>query len=228
MANFIVDCNNHALDQLVKNNNILFARDLLETAVECVSASDDIPKSSVSTQNQLEDDSELSNYRFNWTSAANYTETKSQTFIFSRGLQITPNFDDDKVPVDYDCKAAIFYNAGILFHLIGHLTNDSSYLTRAMDLYISSQSILRNALGQGKRSVLCFQHCLHVALLNNLGQISYELIDYDATEYYFQNLKLNLKYFVARETKEGAIDGTDYMGMVSNTMIDIPIMAPSA
>merc|ERR1711862_439690 len=131
-----------------------------------------------------------------------------------------------------DVKAVIIYNTGLAFQLMAKEKNETSILSKATAMYRLSQTILRNANERGAKSKLCFNHFFHVALLNNLGQISYELVDYGASGHYFGQLELNLKHIVSRsKSGKGGIslfEKSDMLGMMSNTVVEIPNTAPCA
>lgn len=240
--------NNHALNILENNNNksnIMVCCELLETAVALISKNNDdeesMSSSFVVSQEQRQDNEKEESlcYNFQWSKSFSCkTNADFKTFIFSKGLKILlDNHHSGLSKLNHDCKAAIFYNAGLVLHLMAYVSNDSWYLIRAKQMYCSSQAILRNTFetreNDGSIPLICLQNYLHIALLNNLGQISYELAEFDATEHYFHHLNLNLNHFVPKAQRlivkeEGMIDTTDFAGMVSNTMLDIPIMAPTA
>merc|ERR1712150_265462 len=104
--------------------------------------------------------------------------------------------------------------------------NDSNILSKARDTYSLSQTWVREASGNGIVSKLCFDYDFHVILLNNLGQISYELVDYGASSYFFNQLSLNLNHIASQPKNEINFKNCDMNGMKSNVIVELPNAAP--
>mmetsp|Transcript_26320 Transcript_26320/g.39868 ORF Transcript_26320/g.39868 Transcript_26320/m.39868 type:complete len:230 (+) Transcript_26320:452-1141(+) len=156
-------------------------------------------------------------------------ETSDRTFMFSRAICIE-NYSPtaDLTQLSNDMKAGIIYNTGLAFHLIAMENNDSNFLSKARDTYSLSQTILREASMNGIISKLCFDYNFHVILLNNLGQISYELVDYDASSYFFYQLSVNLNHIASQPKNEINFENCDMNGMKSNVIVELPNAAPCA
>jgi len=175
--------------------------------------------------------------RFQWSKVAydiktpNRNELPGNTFMFSRAMIVHDCCTTRQMTFQElcsDAKAAIVYNAGLAFHLAAMENNDSTFLPKARTTYILSQTILRKASENGITSTLCFDYDFHVILLNNLGQTSYELVDYDASSYYFDQLLLNLNHMASQPTSKKSFENSDMVGMASNVIIDPPNAAPCA
>mmetsp|Transcript_14170 Transcript_14170/g.20937 ORF Transcript_14170/g.20937 Transcript_14170/m.20937 type:complete len:261 (-) Transcript_14170:77-859(-) len=177
---------------------------------------------------------------------SNNAEPTVGSFLFSRAMYI-----QDLRPVRHslsaqvvssDIKAAIIYNAGLAHHLLAiKNNNDSTLLSKARDMYRLSQAILRDCNQKKKSSSkLLHKHFFHVAILNNMGQICYEFLDYTESRHYFQNVEANLLHIISRESrrkkhktnpsvkKPPIFYPLDILGMMTNSLVDIPTAAPCA
>lgn len=161
-------------------------------------------------------------------------------YVFPRGMFTIRKTQEKRTMragrnLNSDVKVAIIYNAAVACHLLSLEKHCNTPLQlRAQSLYRLSQNILREARNKGFKSKLCFQKFFHVAILNNLGQLSYELVEYESSANYFSQLEKNL-YFLKRKTKGNSLlwQGTGYSqkdlaGMFSNTVIKVPNTAPCA
>mmetsp|Transcript_1047 Transcript_1047/g.1337 ORF Transcript_1047/g.1337 Transcript_1047/m.1337 type:complete len:240 (-) Transcript_1047:55-774(-) len=223
--------------QNIEQSDIKAASDILATAVKL------ILKDDASKPKPIECPSSK-HIRFEWSKIANLgisakcCEMSVGQYVFSRGMYIYGQQSKktyDPVDLSSDAKAAIVYNAGLAYHLLAVEKSDSLLLRKASHMYRYSQSILRKANRKGSHSKLCFNYFFHVSILNNLGQISYELVDYNASTQYFDKLKLNLKHLIAKSMspeiasrQRNTFHQNDLRGMISNTVIEIPNTAPCA
>ena len=143
------------------------------------------------------------------------------TFIYSRGVLLKdckPNTD----PTGEE-KSAILYNAALVAHLLAMQTSESLLLRRAQALYIHSRR------AAGAKSTLYSKHFFHVAILNNLGQISYELADHELSKAYFLGLKATLHFLMRKEDGKPVLySRSDLLRMLSNFIMESPITAPCA
>lgn len=224
-----IDLNNIAVQNL-EHNNTSYACKILATAVKLILTTSGNCSSSL--------DNKYSNgICFRWSRVAydiktpRRNDTPGGTFMFSRAIIVDNLCTTRKMTfqeLSIDAKAAIVYNAGLAFHLVAMENNDSIFLSRARETYMMSQTILRKASEKGIESKLCFEHDFHVILLNNLGQTSYELVDYDASSYYFDQLLLNLNHIASQPLSKKIFEKSDIVGMASNVIVDIPNAAPCA
>eukprot|EP00547_Thalassionema_nitzschioides_P010752 CAMPEP_0194263050 /NCGR_PEP_ID=MMETSP0158-20130606/46857_1 /TAXON_ID=33649 /ORGANISM="Thalassionema nitzschioides, Strain L26-B" /LENGTH=231 /DNA_ID=CAMNT_0039003217 /DNA_START=53 /DNA_END=748 /DNA_ORIENTATION=- len=223
-----VELNNIAVQHL-EHSNISVACKILATAVRLI----------LNTPINYYSDSKISNYiRFQWSKVAyeinqapNRNHIPGSTFMFSRAIILYDCCTTRKMTFQHlcsDAKTAIVYNAGLAFHLAAMENNDSTFLPKARTTYILSQTILRKASENGITSTLCFDYDFHVILLNNLGQTSYELVDYDASSYYFEKLFSNLNHIASRTISNNIFENSDMVGMTSNVIVDVPNAAPCA
>jgi len=152
-----------------------------------------------------------------------------------------------------DDKAVIMYNTALVYQLLVIVNTAtptvitknqqkvSTQQLRSRNLYLLSQTMLRKGQKYFK-SKLCFYHFFHIAILNNLGQISYDLIDYRSSEHCFTLLYNNLKYLVRKQQQLSSSKKnkssvallwtgfcqSDVAGMFSNTIVKSPTAAPCA
>eukprot|EP00546_Thalassionema_frauenfeldii_P011865 CAMPEP_0178910410 /NCGR_PEP_ID=MMETSP0786-20121207/9083_1 /TAXON_ID=186022 /ORGANISM="Thalassionema frauenfeldii, Strain CCMP 1798" /LENGTH=216 /DNA_ID=CAMNT_0020582661 /DNA_START=87 /DNA_END=733 /DNA_ORIENTATION=+ len=213
--------------QNLEYNDTKSACEFLTTAVKVILNTSAIFRRSTRPQQE-----NLSIYtHFEWSDAT-YFELKSSpqnndpfgTFLFSRAMFVhdrNPTTRPCRRHLSADAKAAIVYNAGLTFHILAIKQNDSRLLSKAGSMYSLSQTILRKAAETGYNSKLCFHSFFHIVLLNNLGQMSYMLVDYDASSHYFGQLELNLRYITSRPKHENTFDSNDMLGMMSNTFVDV-------
>lgn len=66
-----------------------------------------------------------------------------------------------------------------------------------------------------------------MAILNNLGQLSYELVDYECSKICFDQLHRNVMHLLKYE-KPNVYTKSDLNGMIANSIVDIPTTAPCA
>mmetsp|Transcript_16820 Transcript_16820/g.25596 ORF Transcript_16820/g.25596 Transcript_16820/m.25596 type:complete len:250 (+) Transcript_16820:71-820(+) len=237
-----VTLNNIAVQQL-ENNDFSSASELLKVALRMI-----LPKQDNEPANDLNvPPSQLVDFR--WSKNANMCssgkirdKTSQNRYIFARGVFIVRWAQKNRkmmrtgnTPLSSDVKASIIYNAALASHL--QASQENNYISlqiRAQSLYRLSQNILREARNKGNRSKLCLQNFFHVAILNNLGQLSYELVDYELSTKYFNQLKRNLHFLKSKRKgsillwQETGYCQNDLAGMFSNTAIMVPNTAPCA
>lgn len=228
-----IELNNMAVKNL-EHNDTKSACELLTTAAKII-----LNTSAVLRRSTRPLQENLSKHtRFEWSDVT-YSALKPSprsndpfgTFLFSRAMFVhdrNPTTRHCRRQLSADAKAAIAYNAGLAFHILAIKQNDSRLLSKAGSMYSLSQTILRKAGEKGYTSKLCFHSFFHIVLLNNLGQMSYMLVDYEASTHYFGQLELNLRYITSRPKHENAFDSNDMLGMMSNTFVDVPDTAPCA
>lgn len=234
-----IELNNMGVRHM-EENDIASACDLLSTAVKL------ILNFEASCSSPAERESPKKCNRFRWSKVTGGSVSISGKgsvvavgqYVFTRGMYVYGRHSktrQESFHLNSDTKAAIAYNAGLAYHLLAIEKSDSLLLSKASHMYRFSQSILRKANKNGSYSKLCFNYFFHVSILNNLGQISYELVDYSASAQYFQKLKLNLKHLIAKSMspelssrKLDAFNQNELRGMISNTVIEIPNTAPCA
>merc|ERR1739844_609695 len=115
-------------------------------------------------------------------------------------------------------KAVIFYNAALTHHLLATFDHDSDLsLQRAKILYGWSLKLLKNRHHSNRRGF----PLLHMTLLNNLGHVSYNMVDYSTSKKCFDQLHRNL--INNRRTIKGTnLYQNDLIAMHFNTVMDSP------
>jgi len=238
----VISLNNLAVRSL-EQNDISCACEFIAIAVKLIRNQGKIQSST--SQNQLS-----SNYfSFRWSKNSSLPTQISSSqdpighFLFTRGMLISDlrpqNNQNQKCNsnnINTDIGAAIIYNAGLIFQLFAIKKRKFTLLAKAGSFYRSSQTLLRKANERGFKSKLCFNFFFHIALLNNLGQLCYELVDYQSSAYYFDRLQKNLKHLIEKSKAAGTCKRkktniycrADLLGMLSNTIVDIPMTAPTA
>ena len=176
------------------------------------------------TENKAES---VSSLHFSWSEDAPIPSRPNDdeaigAFVYARGMFVTGSRGSLE-----EAKAVISYNAALAAHLLGLETSESFLLTRAQYLYKLSQAFLRKQQAKGsKMSKLLYAHFFHMAILNNLGQISIELVDYESSKSCFEMLLRNLKHIMSKaKTVYGQ---EDLQGMLSNSIVILPTTAPAA
>mmetsp|Transcript_26212 Transcript_26212/g.39687 ORF Transcript_26212/g.39687 Transcript_26212/m.39687 type:complete len:233 (+) Transcript_26212:227-925(+) len=224
----VIEFNNNAVRQL-ENYDYPLAHQLLRQALKLCKTI--IKKQLQRTEAQMQ--RQIVSYE--WSSqkiTSSKKILKEERFIFSRGIYIhTPSNCSDMI------KAILCYNNALVYHLLAtsvtKLTTATStknydlYLQRAKLLYRLSGGILKQL-----QPVLSEQEnlrLLHVAIWNNLGIISYDLVDYPATKNCFHQLNRNLKCFQSKDSIASFdLYQNDILAMYCNAMLDVPTTAPCA
>lgn len=224
-----IELNNMGVQSL-EHGNYDYASDLLTLAVRLIVKTSNIDENH-SQQHRLQSKYNTFRWSINAPQEKKESDLSIGTFTFSRGMFINVRKRHTVCNLSSDMKAVIAYNTGLSFHLLATENNDSTLLVKAGKMYRLSQSILRESIKKGSpMSKLCLNYFFHVVLLNNLGQLSYELVDYEASGYYFEHLEMNLKHLVLKGMPYdgGAFDRRDFLGMISNTIVNLPNAAPCA
>ena len=176
------------------------------------------------TENKAEP---VSSLQFSWSGDAPIPSRPNDdeaigAFVYARGMFVTGSRGSLE-----EAKAVISYNAALAAHLLGLETSESFLQTRAQYLYKLSRALLRKQQAKGsKMSKLLYAHFFHMAILNNLGQISIELVDYESSKSCFEMLLTNLKHIMSKtKTVYGQ---EDLQGMLSNSIVILPTTAPAA
>ena len=209
----------------MENGNIRDANCLLNTALRLLVVSDRTPLSSQSAHT----------VRFSWSqhdAIGRKSNTDNQNigpFMYSRGAVldrgVQPNFGPKS-----EVRAIILYNAALAAHLLANVTAKSEAMNRAKSLYILARHVLRTRRGGGVNSSLCNKHFFHLAILNNLGQINYELTEFALARAYFANAKQMILFLATcRQSEEDQIySKSDLKGMCGNAMMEMPTAAACA
>lgn len=140
-------------------------------------------------------------------------------FLFTKGILIS------STAVSRESKAAILYNAALVTHLMavwGPIQGHSALLRRAKKLYNLSRILLKRF----PKSMLLHKLFIHMAILNNLGHLSYGLVDYECCRFYFDFLYKTIKCGETACTV--AFDQHDIQGMAGNSVFVTPTAAPCA
>ncbi|KAI2505531.1 hypothetical protein MHU86_8867 [Fragilaria crotonensis] len=124
-------------------------------------------------------------------------------------------------PIEYEyChreSACVMFNLALVHHWRGMHFGISSLLPKALKLYEMSFALIQNG------ATFDTQH-LTVALLNNMGHIHHELLQYNNARRCFKSLK---EILTARAAS--ATDGPDIQGFLLNIMfLEAPGLAPAA
>lgn len=219
LSNIAVKC--------MQNGDIRDANILLNSALRLLVVIDRTASSSKSAPS----------IRFSWSQHAAIVRNGSSeienigAFMYSRGAVLDvshqPKFD---LGPKSEERAVILYNAALAAHLLAHMTAKSAMMNRAKSLYILSQHVLRSRRETGVNSSLCNKHFFHIAILNNLGQINYELAEFALAKKYFANTKHIFQCMAAsRRSEENQIYCmSDLKGMRQNAIMEMPTAAACA
>lgn len=209
-----IQLNNRAV-QLMEDGDLSSANQLLKTALRIVAM----------PQNKKETVVCATNASFSWSGAATIVHNKASeeaeshgTFLFSRTILIKSGV------ASRECKAAMVFNAGLVAHMLATITPSpqSAMLRKAKTLYSLSRSILKRF----RTSVLFHKLFIHMAILNNIGHLSYELADFACCRCCFDHLRLAIVSH--RKFCGGVYDELEQRGMVGNAMFETPTTAPCA
>lgn len=232
--------NNSAVHSL-EINEVSYACELIGIAMKLIQNQSKYRSSSSSLQNE----SSSKCYSFRWSNTSSLSTQilnspdPNNYFLFKRGLFIFDNKNhknSNNLNLSTDIIAAISYNAGLIFQLFAIKRNKISLLSKAGNFYRLSQAVLRKANERGIKSKLCFCFFFHVPLLNNLGQLCYDLVDYQSSAYYFDRIQKQLHQLIERsevpvasqQRKTNHFTHTDLLKMLANTIVEIPTLAPAA
>lgn len=171
---------------------------------------------------------------FSWSKEAptpNNSDTDDDligTFIYSRGMFL--NQTKHGTPeVTGEVKAVIAYNAALATHLLAIETSESALLRKALAFYNLSHKALRKLCSGGAKPALCFKLHFHMVILNNQGQLTYQLVDYRSSQLCFKQLAKNVRFLMGRKNSSSrAYCPTDMRGMLGNSLIETPTTAPCA
>ena len=141
------------------------------------------------------------------------------SFIFSRALYISISKKVEKSEYIEE-SAAIVYNLALSFHLIG-TENSSESLKKAIQFYEISAAI-RSRKSETKLEIL------DLAILNNIGQIFVECMNYVAARQYFDQLSKQLTILNNSGVLNRFLEEKDCDGFVFNVMLDEPSLAAAA
>lgn len=149
------------------------------------------------------------------------------TFVYSRGMRM--DHSNHGIPeITGEVKAVIAYNAALATHLLAIETSESALLRKAHSFYTLSNRALSKLCSGGAKPALCFSVHFHMAILNNQGQVSYQLVDYRSSKVCFEMLAKNVKFLMGRNHISHDYCPTDLRGMLGNSLLDTPTTAPCA
>jgi hypothetical protein len=173
--------------------------------------------------------------RFSWSQPAvieqngSLGDENTGLFMYSRGGVLRGGPRPNLGPTSEE-RAVIVYNAALAAHLLANVTAKSAVMNRAKSLYILSRHILRTRRAAGAKSSLWNKHFFHIAILNNLGQINYELTEFAIAKTYFACTKQIVLFLASsRQSEESQIYCmSDLKGMRGNAILDMPTAAACA
>lgn len=228
----VIEINNQAVRQL-ENNSYPLAHQLIRKALN-------LCKTIMKKQLQrTEEQMQRQTVSYEWSSqriTSSPKIMKEERFIFSRGIFIhSPSNCSDMI------KAILCYNNALVYHLLAtsitktKLIRTTATSTKKHDLYLQRAKLLYRLSGgilKQLQPVLSEQENLrlfHVAIWNNLGIISYDLVDYRATKNCFHQLNRNLTCFQNTNSIASCdLYQNDILAMYCNAMLDVPTTAPCA
>mmetsp|Transcript_10620 Transcript_10620/g.15636 ORF Transcript_10620/g.15636 Transcript_10620/m.15636 type:complete len:238 (+) Transcript_10620:40-753(+) len=154
---------------------------------------------------------------FQWSSRIGSLEKEGRgCFVFNRGVFIRSMATSTEI-----VKAVILYNTALVYHMFAKLDqNCDQHLQRAKLLYALSARILKKE--QSQRLQL-----FHMAIMNNLSQVSYDMVDYQTSKKCLDQLQQNILH-LHRTKKRTGFCPRDLMAMHFNTLVDVPMTAPCA
>lgn len=147
------------------------------------------------------------------------TSQHTEPFISSHALLLSSHCCTNPAEDEYCHResACVMFNLALVHHWRGIHFGLSSLLPKALKLYEMSFSLIQNG------AHFDTQHLI-LALLNNMGHIHHELLQYNQARQCFKNLKDLLT-----ERAASASDGPDIQGFLMNIMfLEAPPMAPAA
>ena len=147
------------------------------------------------------------------------TSRYTGSFISSHALLLSDECCMNPIEFEYCLResACVMFNLALVHHWRGMRFGISSLLPKALKLYEMSFSLIRNG------SSFDTQHLI-LALLNNMGQIHYEMMQYNNARQCFKDLKDLLTTRAATSA-----DGPDVQGFLMNIMfLEAPQVAPAA
>lgn len=208
----------------LENGYIRFANSLLNAAL--LRLLDVTDAESVQTSHSI---------RFSWSQPAVMEQNGScgdentGLFMYSRGGVLRGGPRPNLGPTSEE-RAVIVYNAALAAHLLANVTAKSAVMNRAKSLYILSRHILTTRRATGAKSSLWNKHFFHIAILNNLGQINYELTEFAIAKKYFACTKQIVIFLAAsHQSEESEIFCiSDLKGMRGNAILDMPTTAACA
>mmetsp|Transcript_23764 Transcript_23764/g.34038 ORF Transcript_23764/g.34038 Transcript_23764/m.34038 type:complete len:223 (-) Transcript_23764:246-914(-) len=173
-----VQLNNQGVKALESNGDAEIAHDYFKASIDVLTRSLSRKSQDVKQRTGAMEESDAI---FEWSHRIHNLYQQTDRFVYARALHIIPATNSDDL-IDFAHEsAAIVFNLALVFHLIGLQRNRMEYLQRAMGFYEISQTI------RFKTSISsCQQIAVHdLAILNNLGQLHYELCNYHFSREYF-------------------------------------------
>eukprot|EP00545_Synedropsis_sp_CCMP1620_P003290 CAMPEP_0119007454 /NCGR_PEP_ID=MMETSP1176-20130426/3021_1 /TAXON_ID=265551 /ORGANISM="Synedropsis recta cf, Strain CCMP1620" /LENGTH=261 /DNA_ID=CAMNT_0006959611 /DNA_START=91 /DNA_END=876 /DNA_ORIENTATION=- len=147
------------------------------------------------------------------------TSRDTGSFISSHALLLSRECRTNPAEHEYCHResACVMFNLALVHHWRGMHFGVTSLLPKALKLYEMSFSLIQSGANFET------QHLI-LALLNNMGQIHYELMQYKDSKRCFKSLKDMLTRRAAQ-----VADGPDVQGFLMNIMfLEAPQMAPAA
>jgi hypothetical protein len=164
------------------------------------------------------------NYRFNAIQrvriASSLTSRDIGSFISAHAILLSNDCCTNPLDQEYCHResSCIMFNLALVHHWRGMQFGLSSLLPKALKLYEMSFSLI-----QCGTATFDTQHMI-LALLNNMGQIHHELLQYKTSRQCFKNLK---EILTIRATSSS--DSPDVQGFLLNIMfLEAPQLAPAA
>lgn len=152
------------------------------------------------------------------------TSRHTGSFISTHALLLSRECCTNPVEYEYCHResASVMFNLALVHHWRGMHFGVTSLLPKALKLYEMSFSLIQNGAN--------FEtHHLILALLNNMGQIHHELMQYKDAKRCFKDLKELLTSSRASASPSQGVDGPDVQGFLMNIMfLEEPQMAPAA
>ena len=123
--------------------------------------------------------------------------------------------------------ATLLFNIGLVYHLKRETVGSRpSHVKNAVTVYKMALGLLKDVLNSSNGCNMVDSR-LVIAIINNLGEIHYEQGQYQLSKTYFGYLSAVLVSMVANGTNTH-VDQNDWGGMIMNTMMDDPQVAPAA
>jgi hypothetical protein len=130
-----------------------------------------------------------------------------------------------------ELSAVVVFNTALSTQLLAMNQSESDLLLRSRELYMMSLRLLRRDNDYKQRS-LSAGLTFNLVLINNLGQLSYELVDFSEGRKYFDELAMLLLCpFIPRNQnicRTGQLEECDLKGIMLNVMLHAPSTAPCA
>lgn len=184
-----------------------------------ISSSSSAAASSAASRSQREQQQQRGDSIRRVPISTSLTSRDTGSFISSHALLLSRECCTNPAEYEYCHResACVMFNLALVHHWRGMHFGVTSLLPKALKLYEMSFSLIQSGANFET------QHLI-LALLNNMGQIHYELMQYKDSKRCFKNLKEMLTRRAAQ-----VADGPDVQGFLMNIMfLEQPQMAPAA